>query len=434
MFPRTSFVSRDGPSGVLRRGTHGLNRPALPPRFGRDQGYLYVDHGNLSLVDESGSMVTDELRSLPDGGMAAMVIGNQRARGTLQALESYTASLPQNDRQAYMVGLIPVDSGAQHASGAPSRNQRRNRNRHNPTSTQNRPGNASRATRPEQQHALVCGYCEQPGHEIRTCVRKWTPSGDIPGCYRCNRLSHTIDTCRIEPRLGDDARYDFEVRGRSGQPPLRSTRGWNQLAIAANHQTAGPISRERMITVPPGHFSRWDYTRDKREQLNLLILDPATENLDKIRVLPDQGYRAPTSARPNMRGRNVIDNRAANQAAALASSVPTASVPASTAASASIAASTLPSAFAPSLTPGLAPNISMAPATAPVSMASVSTPAPTAPVTTPSMAPAKTVDGPTPEPVDTTMGEADGERKETWDEEMERHDEELREQEQRGQN
>ncbi|KAF3059407.1 hypothetical protein GL218_04931 [Daldinia childiae] len=162
-----------------------------------------------------------------------------------------------------------------------------------------------------QPRLLVCANCDIVGHALRDCVTHWTPAGDIPGCYRCNRMNHTIDTCRIQPPIDDATRYNLEVVNRVGRPPLRSTRGWNQLAIAMNHSIPGPISRMKMISLPPTHFNRWDYNISAQKQKNKLVLDPATRDLDHIHVLPDQGY-VPERHPNNMRGSNQTDNQPEN--------------------------------------------------------------------------------------------------------------------------
>ncbi|KAI0851683.1 hypothetical protein F5Y00DRAFT_274592 [Daldinia vernicosa] len=146
---------------------------------------------------------------------------------------------------------------------------------------------------PLQPRVLVCANCGAEGHNLRDCVTHWTPSGDIPGCYRCNSMDHTIDTCQIQPPIDDAARYIIEVVNRAGRPPLRSTRGWNELAVAMNHRVAGPISRMRMISLSPAHFNQWDYSIPAQQQEDKLVLDPATGNLEQIRALPDQGYVPP---------------------------------------------------------------------------------------------------------------------------------------------
>ncbi|KAI1375740.1 hypothetical protein F4677DRAFT_460060 [Hypoxylon crocopeplum] len=136
------------------------------------------------------------------------------------------------------------------------------------------------------------------------CVTPWAPSGDIPGCYRCNSLTHTIDTCRVRPPLDLEARYAKEVQGRVGRPPLRSTLGWNQLALEMNHEGPGPISRMMMGRLSSRYFQDWNYLLTDEQQFHLLVADPATINLERIRTLPDQGYEPPTGRPRDMRGRN----------------------------------------------------------------------------------------------------------------------------------
>ncbi|KAI1808730.1 hypothetical protein F4811DRAFT_569507 [Daldinia bambusicola] len=109
--------------------------------------------------------------------------------------------------------------------------------------------------------------------------------GDIDGCYRCNSLIHTIDNCPVQPPYDDFTTYHYEVVNRVGRPPLRSARGWNQLAVAMNHQTPGPISRERTATVDPAHFHQWNYAMSAAEQQDLLI----ATSYRGIHVLRDSG-------------------------------------------------------------------------------------------------------------------------------------------------
>ncbi|KAI1773869.1 hypothetical protein F4818DRAFT_452834 [Hypoxylon cercidicola] len=164
---------------------------------------------------------------------------------------------------------------------------------------------SARASQPSQPR---CANCHRTGHLLHQCVTNWDVSGDIPGCYRCNLLNHTIDECAVQPPIDDENRYYFEVTLRAGLPPLRSTRGWNQLAIEYGMTTMGPISRQRMIRVPYNHFDTWNYEIDAESQSHLLIQDEATADEERVKVLADQGYRALVFA-------NSMDNRAANAAA-----------------------------------------------------------------------------------------------------------------------
>ncbi|KAI1138007.1 hypothetical protein F5Y05DRAFT_384846 [Hypoxylon sp. FL0543] len=162
------------------------------------------------------------------------------------------------------------------------------------------------------ERSLICANCGQKDHELRQCVSIWSEAGDIDGCYRCNKIDHIIDDCPQLPRIRDLARYEAEVLGRAGRPPIRSRRGWNELAVTMSHIGPGPISRQAMAGLPRTHFQKWNYLLPWQEQRELLVPDAATANLDAIRVLEDQAYKRPSH--PNdMRGRNRIDNRAPQQ-------------------------------------------------------------------------------------------------------------------------
>ncbi|KAI0155454.1 hypothetical protein GGR52DRAFT_587181 [Hypoxylon sp. FL1284] len=153
----------------------------------------------------------------------------------------------------------------------------------------------------EERLSVCCGNCQRPGHVIAQCVTNWSDSGDIPGCYRCNRLDHIIDDCKAMPPYTDFSRYYFEITLRVGRPPLRSRRGWNELVnrYGLRHGTDGhgnaygPCSRQVILVVHSNHFDDWDYEAMPNEQRHLLVLDPATATADAIRLLPDQGYELP---------------------------------------------------------------------------------------------------------------------------------------------
>ncbi|KAI1770591.1 hypothetical protein F4818DRAFT_446006 [Hypoxylon cercidicola] len=140
----------------------------------------------------------------------------------------------------------------------------------------------------------VCANCNRMGHTLSQCVTNWSPAGDIPGCYRCNTLSHIIDTCHLPP-YSDRMRFEIEVLQRRGLPPLRSTRGWNQLAVLFHLHTGGPISRRGVLRLDRRHFDSWNYNLSVAEQGHLLVLDPDTANMGAISVVADQGYRPHTA-------------------------------------------------------------------------------------------------------------------------------------------
>ncbi|KAI4863150.1 hypothetical protein F4820DRAFT_471852 [Hypoxylon rubiginosum] len=167
-----------------------------------------------------------------------------------------------------------------------------------------RPANA-----PQRPRRVRCGNCGGVGHQIARCVWPSDPAGDIPGCYRCNRRGHTIDNCALQPPMDDQGRYTFEITNRMGLPPLRSTRGWNELAIQYGMLSQGPISRQMMLRLDPNHFESWDYEKKAEEQSILLVQDEATANLDRVRQLPDQGYRS------------ILDNRTANSSSNVSNAV-----------------------------------------------------------------------------------------------------------------
>ncbi|XXH03228.1 hypothetical protein Hte_009626 [Hypoxylon texense] len=145
---------------------------------------------------------------------------------------------------------------------------------------------------PQPGHGTTCANCHGIDHVLRECVTNWSPEGDIPGCYRCNTLDHIIDTCPL-PRYSAEKAFDIEVYGRSGLPPLRSFRGWNKLALEFNLDCDGPISRQMMVRISRHAFDSWDYNASLDEQEHLLLTDPATASLQRIRDLPDQGYQPP---------------------------------------------------------------------------------------------------------------------------------------------
>ncbi|KAI1646961.1 uncharacterized protein F4817DRAFT_316363 [Daldinia loculata] len=143
---------------------------------------------------------------------------------------------------------------------------------------------------PIQPSGVICANCNKSGHTVRDCVTNWSPAGDIPGCYRCNDISHTIDSCLVQPRYNDATRYQIEVVNRAGRPPLRSIRGWNQLAVAMNHQGPGPIGKQFMTKLLSTHFDRWNYELSGIQQFDLLVNDSASSGLEQIKILPNQGY------------------------------------------------------------------------------------------------------------------------------------------------
>ncbi|OTA97679.1 hypothetical protein M434DRAFT_26409 [Hypoxylon sp. CO27-5] len=145
-----------------------------------------------------------------------------------------------------------------------------------------------------------CANYGQRGHCLGDYLTTWSLSGDVNGCYLCNSIDHTIDDCPEHPNVQDSTRYEYEVVRRSGRPPLRSRRGWNELAVRMEQDAPGPINRQRMIMVQRQQFVGWDYRRPSTEQEHLLLIDPATENLEAIRVLEDQGYRS--LRRPSLSG------------------------------------------------------------------------------------------------------------------------------------
>ncbi|KAK6952837.1 hypothetical protein Daesc_005131 [Daldinia eschscholtzii] len=309
--------------------------PQLTLNPGQDAELMVDQNGQMSLAErtQGQEQVENELRRLSSNTFAAAVTG-QTFGQLLESLQSVSPMLLQADDRALLLlqinrrrrfrrenhaarsaearvsdRLAPYTRPLLAGETQPGRNTRAGRG---PQGVQPNPPAFQDPPPGSQSLGLYCPNCQSAGHVLRDCVSRWTSSGDIPGCYRCNSLSHCIDDCNVQPPYDAATRYHHEVVNRIGRPPLRSTRGWNQLAVVMNHQAAGPISRQRMGTVPITQFRQWDYNRPAEEQENILILDPATSDLEHIRNLPDQGY-VQRRYRNDMRGRNQIDNRAADR-------------------------------------------------------------------------------------------------------------------------
>lgn len=345
---RANRRPRDGGSG--NNAPAARNRSRSPRRHGEDQiirlrdnprpanaaarttsvnwnlepeGYLtHNSRGTMAIKDENMDAVQNSAISLNTNTIRASTTGSERFINITDRMSTIAPLLVRPEDT--VIPVIQIDRRRQHIRSAnPSRSQEANM-RHNisrqgaaPHSVQSdfqpqvqrrvpREHNARPQQPPaepeelpaEVQHpppqlqprVLVCANCGIEGHTLRDCVTHWTLAGDIPGCYRCNDISHTIDSCPVQPPYDDAMKYQIEVIDRSGRPPLRSTRGWNQLAVAMNYRGPGPISKEYMKGLYLTHFNTWDYGLSLMQQWDLLIKDPATVSLEQIKNLPNQGY------------------------------------------------------------------------------------------------------------------------------------------------
>ncbi|XXH03235.1 hypothetical protein Hte_009633 [Hypoxylon texense] len=267
--------------------------------------------GEINPEDENFRPLHNEVRQINANTAAGSVQGRAASR---HAFRQVTESVRNSDNVEFLVHVSRRREDRRLEYESQRRRRRhlevsrgpstRNRNRRRQAQlSQPAPASASFSARVEELSSEplppqvpfnnYCANCGRSDHVLLDCVEKWSPSGDIPGCYRCNTLRHTIDTCNQTPPYTDESRYHAEVVQRVGKPPLRSTQGWNKLAIQFGHDTPGPISRIRMQRVHPNHFRDWDYSRPASEQAHLLIQDPATENLQAVEVLPSQAYQQP---------------------------------------------------------------------------------------------------------------------------------------------
>ncbi|KAI2770203.1 hypothetical protein F4815DRAFT_450610 [Daldinia loculata] len=286
------------------------------------EGYLtHNSRGTMAIKDENMDAVQNSAISLNTNTIRASTTGSERFINITDRMSTIAPLLVRPEDTVRLV--FQIDRRRQHIRSAnPSRSQEANM-RHNIS----RQGAAPRRVQPDfqpqvqraprehnarpqqppaepeelpaevqhpppqlQPRVLVCANCGIEGHALRDCVTHWTPAGDIPGCYRCNDISHTIDSCPVQPPYDDAMKYQIEVIDRSGRPPLRSARGWNQVAVAMNYRGPGPISKEYMKGLYLTHFNTWDYGLSSMQQWDLLIKDPATVSLEQIKNLPNQGY------------------------------------------------------------------------------------------------------------------------------------------------
>ncbi|KAI1405814.1 hypothetical protein F4819DRAFT_482263 [Hypoxylon fuscum] len=298
--------------------SNGVTWNAIP-------GNLLVSNQNgLTIANDHREPVYNQLVNMPNNTMGIATIGPESYREAVNHIAAMAPAVSTNQRVSIIMQFHGDEAGGSeeqirmdHSGAVPDNarasleNNRRHRpapessqatNRSTPESSRatNKPESAIREnivmpppSRANARSNQRCGNCHKHGHVLRECVGPWSPSGDIPGCYRCNVLSHTIDQCPTQPPYKETTRYFNEVHHRVGLPPLRSEYGWNFLAIDGNHKGQGPISRETMKRVPATHFENWDYRLPASEQENLLVKDPATANLDQIKALPNQGYVKP---------------------------------------------------------------------------------------------------------------------------------------------
>ncbi|KAI0117628.1 hypothetical protein F4776DRAFT_673111 [Hypoxylon sp. NC0597] len=313
--PKVTLGDASKPSGVQSRRRPPPSRPSGQPildlstRSSRAEQttsspatsnhsapiYLPCSNGQLELVGDGKAPVLNEVRKLNDNTVAGYIDGPERLAEAFSAVSTLTSSSAR--RTPY---LFLLQEGS-------TREQRQEENRRlffkSGATTF-----AQRRRPPPAPEPEYCGNCDLPGHTLGACVTHWTGSGDINGCYRCNRYDHMIDDCSLLPRTPDSVRFQTEVVNRAGRPPLRSRRGWNELAIAHGYDGLGPISRQGMIMVPRTHFNNWNYALSAEEQSNLLVRDEATQGLAAIRTLEDQRFQPPVHPF-DMRSRSKIDNR-----------------------------------------------------------------------------------------------------------------------------
>lgn len=292
---------------------------------------LSCGNGEPTLSGEGRTPIDVEIRRLNEGTLVGHLRGTANLSAALSDVPTMTALSPSDEK--YLLILQHGRSREQRRMEARERFRRiRSATSSAAGMIPRQPQPQRRRTPPPQPAAQPCGNCGLLGHSLAQCVTNWSLAGDIVGCYRCNTVDHIIDDCVRFPHTTDCLRFQVEVIGRAGRPPLRSRRGWNEVATARCFRGFGPISRQRMITLPRTHFDAWDYGLPTTDQTHLLVVDELTEDRAAIQAVENQGYQPPSQP-TDMRGRNRVDNQPGRRLAPSGGPAATSDGHASTAAS-----------------------------------------------------------------------------------------------------
>lgn len=124
-------------------------------------------------------------------------------------------------------------------------------------------------------------------HLLSSCV--WPSShGDIPGCPRCNTMSHGFDNCpkrvdmTVPGREYDAERYLIDIR--ATLPPVRTALSWPDIVVRQKYLSAlRGCPATKAFVLERFNTDHKPFLNFHKECRHPFLEDPATASLEIIR-------------------------------------------------------------------------------------------------------------------------------------------------------